>query len=190
MALGSQENADPQPSVVDLERYMELYQQADATAVVELVAALSPALLRFFRSQVSSRQQADDLLQESYLRLLQAKLPVAMEEEHRKNYLFRIATNLARSSRLGHNVPLDDVVSGASPEAHLANTSDVTRKLESLKPRQRELLWLAYVEGFSHSEIAKIVGAKAQSIRPMLARARESLASVLRGHTPVGKKTG
>jgi RNA polymerase sigma-70 factor (ECF subfamily) len=38
--------------------------------------------------------KADDLLQESYLRLLRAKLPVNMEDEHRKNYLFRIATNL------------------------------------------------------------------------------------------------
>src|SRR3954451_5276203 len=41
--------------------------------------------------------KADDLLQESYLRLLRAKLPVDMEDEHRKNYLFRIATNLLKS---------------------------------------------------------------------------------------------
>jgi hypothetical protein len=42
---------------------MERYQQADPVAPGALIAALSPALLRFFRSQVSSREQADDLLE-------------------------------------------------------------------------------------------------------------------------------
>src|SRR5258708_24151417 len=44
-------------------------QQADPKAPTALVVALSPALLRFFRSQVASREQADDLLQETWLRI-------------------------------------------------------------------------------------------------------------------------
>jgi RNA polymerase sigma-70 factor, ECF subfamily len=52
--------------------------------------------------------------------------------------------------------------------------------MDRLKPRERELLWLAYVEQFSHDEIASMVGAKSQSIRSMLARARESFARLLR----------
>src|SRR5258708_8872666 len=56
-------------SLVDLDRWMERYQQADPEAPAALVAALSPALLRFFRSQVASREQADDLLQETWLRI-------------------------------------------------------------------------------------------------------------------------
>ena len=55
--------------------------------------------------------------------------------------------------------------------------------LEELSPKQRELLWLAYVERFSHGEIATMVGAKSESIRPMLARARQSLADLLRRRT-------
>src|ERR1700685_4284275 len=42
---------------------------------------------------------ADDLLQESYLRLLKAKLPDGASDEHLKNYLFRIATNLIKDQK-------------------------------------------------------------------------------------------
>src|SRR5439155_17026108 len=54
-----------------------------------------------YLSRISGdRQVADDLLQESYYRLL--KTTVAFESEaHRRNYLYRIATNLVRDARRG-----------------------------------------------------------------------------------------
>src|SRR5258706_8501729 len=69
MESGLRENAAAQRAFVDLDRWMERYQQADPEAPAALVAALSPALLRFFRSQVASREQADDLLQDTWLRI-------------------------------------------------------------------------------------------------------------------------
>src|ERR1700757_1805027 len=69
MESGLQEKAAAQRAFVDLDRWMERYQQADPEAPAVLVAALSPALLRFFRSQVASREQADDLLQDTWLRI-------------------------------------------------------------------------------------------------------------------------
>ena len=48
---------------------MERYQQADPSAPGELINALSPALLRFFRSQSANREQAGDLLQETWMRI-------------------------------------------------------------------------------------------------------------------------
>jgi hypothetical protein len=63
MEPGILENVVSRQSSVDLDRWMERYQQADPKAPTALVVALSPALLRFFRSQVASREQADDLLQ-------------------------------------------------------------------------------------------------------------------------------
>jgi RNA polymerase sigma-70 factor (ECF subfamily) len=53
--------------------------------------------------------------------------------------------------------------------------------LRELTPRERQLLWLAYVEGMSHGEIAAAVGLKSGSIRPLLFRARRRMAEVLRG---------
>jgi RNA polymerase sigma-70 factor (ECF subfamily) len=120
---------------------------------------------------------ADDLLQESYLRLLKAKMPAPATDEHLKNYLFRIASNLIKdhkTSRRETELP-DDAASAAEP-----SDGDVTRLLAGLKPTQRELLWLAYVERFSHVEIARMLDLKPQSVRPLLSRARHALAEVLR----------
>src|ERR1700694_314604 len=64
-----QENNVAQRSLVDLDHCMERYQQADPEAPAALIAALSPALLCFFRSQPANREQADDLLQDTWLRI-------------------------------------------------------------------------------------------------------------------------
>ena len=120
----------------------------------------------------------DDLLQESYLRLLKAKLPEGVSDEHLKNYLFRIATNLSRDyqgRRAETALPEDAATTAAAPA-----DGDVARLFAGLKPSQRELLWLAYVEKFSHVEIGQMLSLKPQSIRPLLSRARHALAEVLR----------
>jgi RNA polymerase sigma-70 factor (ECF subfamily) len=48
---------------------MERYQKGDPDAPGVLIHAISPGLLRFFRSQPVSRDQADDLLQDTWLRI-------------------------------------------------------------------------------------------------------------------------
>src|ERR1700735_654974 len=71
MAPTQQESAAASPpSIAALDRLMTSYQQADPEAPAALIGALSPALLRFFRTQdLTSREQADDLLQETWLRI-------------------------------------------------------------------------------------------------------------------------
>lgn len=138
-------------------------------------------LRNYLANSLADRSLTDDILQESYLRLLAARLPADMDDAHRKNYLFRIATNLTHDpSSYLRSIPLGDRSSAHSLHDEIAGRHDMQRVLEQLKPRQRELLWLAYVERFSHAEIADVVGATVQSIRPMLARARENLAALLR----------
>jgi RNA polymerase sigma-70 factor (ECF subfamily) len=132
----------------------------------------------YLMRMLSDPAAADDLLQESYLRLLKAKLPEGAGDEHRKNYLFRIATNLLKDRKTARQeIELrDDVETTAAP----ASGGDVTRILAGLKPAQRELLWLAYVERFSHFEIAAMLNLKPQSIRPLLSRARHAFAQALK----------
>jgi RNA polymerase sigma-70 factor (ECF subfamily) len=149
---------------------------------------------------------ADDLMQESYYRFLRIRLP-EMNQDYMKNYLFRIGTNLLRDHwRQGKNapVPLVEAASASRPvgsavkqnsegssnegtEDKIHAQSDMGRVLQKMKPRERELLWLAYVEGSSHREIAEIVGLKEQSIRTMLFRARNKMAGLLRGRGLVSK---
>lgn len=125
--------------------------------------------------------RADDLLQETYLHFLQAKLPDGMTDEHRKNYLFRIATNLLHNeARSRKGAPLPEYSSVSDLAREVEERQDWARYLDQVTPRQRELLWLAYVEQFSHKEIAAMIGVGAPSIGPMLSRARERFSEILK----------
>jgi RNA polymerase sigma-70 factor (ECF subfamily) len=105
---------------------------------------------------------ADDLLQESYYRLLRAT--TAFEsDDHRKNYLFRIATNLIRGDLAQQT----------------QQRSDLARAMAQLSQRERELVLLAYGQGSTHQEIAGALGLKTGSIKPLLFRARRKLARIL-----------
>ena len=129
---------------------------------------------------------ADDLMQESYYRFLRAR-HASMSEEQAKQYLFRIATNLLRDRwRRGQgkvHVPLEDMAEVPSAEQTAESVqarSDLRGALRQLKPRELQLLWLAYVEGSTHKEISAVVGLRTVSVRPMLFRARQKLLGILR----------
>jgi RNA polymerase sigma-70 factor (ECF subfamily) len=168
-ALAAAEAAD-MPFAMDEQAFRAFY---DRTA---------PALWAYLSRLSGDRQLADDLLQESYYRLLRSR--EAFESEaHQRNYLFRIATNLVRDSRRGRfaawrSVPLPDLPGDA---ASLDDQADVKRALAQLKPRDRALLWLAYAQGSSHSEIAGMLGVKTASIKLLLYRARRRMAAILNG---------
>ena len=113
----------------------------------------------------------------------------APNEAHRRNALFRIATNLVRDHyrrRRSASVVMTTSDESALPDSSDARRTehgtDVRRALARLRPRDRELLWLAYAQGSSHREIAESLGLKTASIKLLLFRARRRLASLLRGH--------
>lgn len=129
---------------------------------------------------------ADDLVQEAYYRFLRADLKSG-DGTYQKNYLFRIATNLARDQwrALPRKQRLEEAVANCADSddrtaERVQQSSDLGRALARLKPQERQLLWLAYVDGSSHKEIAEAVGLRAGSIRLLLFRARRKLADILR----------
>lgn len=142
----------------------------------------APALRGYLCRVLGNLSAADDLLQESYLRLLRAPL-APTEESHRKHYLFRIATNLLtdhfRAAKHSFTA-LPEIPDRTHADRDFELKRDLERFLLELKPRERELLWLAYVEGYRHDEIAEFMHIRAASIRPMLFRARARLAELLR----------
>jgi RNA polymerase sigma-70 factor (ECF subfamily) len=143
----------------------------------------SRALWGYLSRTSGDRQVADDLLQECYYRLLKSR--VAFESEaHRRNYLYRIATNLVHDSRRGTRPLFADGVDVGELEAPAGHVdaeqrADVRRAMGRLKPRERALLWLAYAQGSSHSEIADVLGVKTGSIKLLLFRARRKMAALL-----------
>jgi RNA polymerase sigma-70 factor (ECF subfamily) len=121
---------------------------------------------------------ADDIVQEAFLRLLRTG-PEGGEEEWRR-YIYRVASNLVidrwRSrSRRGDDHP-PDPAAPLDPE----RDADVARTFATLTPRERALLWLAYVEGETHQEIAASLGVRRGSVKVLLFRARRRLRDLLK----------
>lgn len=144
-------------------------------------------LWAYLSRMTGDRQLADDLLQEAYYRLLRART-VLDSEAHRRNYLFRIATNLVRDGVRrryaggGALLVQDDcstVPAAGDVAADAERRADLHRAMAQLKPRERELLWLAYAQGSSHREIGDALGLKVASIKLLLFRARRKLAGLL-----------
>ena len=134
---------------------------------------------------------ADDLLQEAYYRLLRTKATFE-SDDHRRNYLYRIATNLVHDHRRrprADREPLEDPERQPAPasltgsESRAARRIDLARAMARMKPRERSMLWLAYAHGCSHEEIAQVLGLKTSSLKALLHRARRRLAGFL---TPAG----
>jgi RNA polymerase sigma-70 factor (ECF subfamily) len=130
---------------------------------------------------------ADDLLQEAYYRFLRTRTTFE-SDAHRRNYLFRIATNLVRDHRRrprheGLQVTADTAGAASLADSHTAERAvrrlDLARAMEQLKPRERSMLWLAYAQGFSHEEIAGVLGVKKASLKALLYRARQRLLGLL-----------
>lgn len=130
---------------------------------------------------------ADDILQETYYRFLRAPR-VDMDKARTKSYLYRIAGNLLRDHWRGkkrdvlftEGVNQESAAAAASTEyTQRTMNLDLERRFGELKPQERALLWLAYVEGNEHKEIARMLGLKEKSIRVLLFRARQRLSALL-----------
>jgi len=131
---------------------------------------------------------ADDLMQESYVRFLCATRPASLQSDGEvacRRYLFRIATNLLRDHwRRPRAASIEEI-----PEEFFAASSNSAQSdsqmmlgpaLSQMRPRDRQILWLAHAEGYSHREIAEVTGLASASIRLMLFRARRKIAALLR----------
>jgi RNA polymerase sigma-70 factor (ECF subfamily) len=155
------------------------------SAFLDFYARTSAPLMRYLRRLTGSGAVAEDLLQETYLRLL-SQVRVPGDEDHRRNYLFKIATNLARDhfrrEKRYRQAPDDgSVQSGVTlhPAQGAHAPADVWGVLEKVTARDRELLLLAYVEGLTHAEISEVTGLMRASLKPLLFRARRRFAAAL-----------
>ena len=162
------------------------------------------ALWSYLCRMVGNQAHADDLVQEAFCKFLVAPVG-ALDEAAQRAYLFRIATNLVIDQwrkRTREQQALDQFAPAFTPSASSALAPgaaigaaigaqigsgagqglsiDMARTFNELKPRERALLWLAYVEGSEHDEIAQSLGLKSKSIRVLLFRARHRLAGLLK----------
>lgn len=122
---------------------------------------------------------ADEVLQEAYVRMISAP---AMEDPHRKAYLYAAATNVLRDRwRKEKREKEWSELSGISERMHqnFSLPLDMAAVFDRLSPQERAVLWLAHVEEMSHREIAVILGVREKSVRVMVFRARERAKDLL-----------
>jgi RNA polymerase sigma-70 factor (ECF subfamily) len=172
------ETAEVSSSLMDEEAFRAFYERT------------SRGLWLFLVRITGERQIAEDLLQEAYYRFYRAGSAYE-SDSHRRNALFRIATNIARDAwrRRGGIVSTSiDEATGSTVDHGMDERTDLARAFERLKPRQREMLWLAYANGSSHEEIAEVVGVAPGSVKGLLRRARTKLAELLGNAIPASGK--
>jgi RNA polymerase sigma-70 factor, ECF subfamily len=148
----------------------------------------APKLFAYLLRVSGERAVAEDLLQETYCRFLLSKAP-EMNDAQQQSYLFRISTNLLRDRWRRHREsPLpENLPEPTSGPPHMDRQLELRQAFQQLKVRERQLLWLAYVEGSNHKEIARATGLGHKSVRLLLFRARRKLASLIRAGSSDGE---
>src|SRR3984957_3994735 len=149
------------PSDADLESLMVRYQQGDLSAATELVTRLSPALHRFFMMQFVSRRYADDLLQETWLRIHEVRHTYRCGQPVLP-WFYAIARNIrvdhyrkaSRAERSEEPLDANSNIPAASPDRS-AQTPDLEALLADLPPSQREVIAMLKVSGMSLEEVAR-----------------------------------
>lgn len=158
---------------------------ADHYGVVrQLFREHNRALVNFLRTRVSSEQEAQDVAQEAYVKLLQLHEPGAVS--FLRGYLFRIATNLtvdrARHTVIRHRHAREQANAGLLGDFTGVGALDVqaiTREefekavaaLNELSPRLRQAFVKHVVEGYSTSEIAAELAVDERTVRKFVTRA-------------------
>ena len=125
---------------------------------------------------------ADDIVQEAFIRIASVELREPGDEPLRR-YLFRIAGNLVADRWRRSNRERRRLAPAAQhdiPVTEAPRDLDVVRTFAELKPRERALLWLAYVEGDDHQSIAESLGVARGSVKVLLSRARARLRDLLK----------
>lgn len=165
----------------------------DARPAVDLVAlvdAYSTLLFRVAYSVLRSRNEAEDVVQDVFLRVLEHRHSLATVRDMRV-WLIRIAWNLALDrKRRKRPEQLDDnfarsLVSGTLPaDTAIEETqrfATVLREIERLPKAERHVLLLSALEELGPVEMASVLGRSESAVRALLSRARARLRERLEG---------
>ena len=177
---------------VSLETLLEGYQQADARATTELICRLSPDLLRFFLAQGTTRTEAEDLLQNTWLRIHKARhtyrtgAPVLP-------WVFAIAKHVRVDGyRKRRRIQQYEITTESLPECSppqespRAETPTFDSLIADLPESQREVLTMLKVNGLSLDEVAQATSSSVGSVKQKASRAYAKLRTLLSNSDSLG----
>lgn len=139
----------------------------------QVYEAYGPSLYRFCLLQMKNPADAEDVLQDVFVkRLYQA--PKFKSPEHERSWLYQVALNLCRDewrrSRRSE-LPLAAAAGVSLPPAELSLLDQVS----NLPEKQRTVLHLHYYQGYGLQEIARLLGVTVPTVKMRLKRGREAL---------------
>ncbi|MGM9565461.1 RNA polymerase sigma factor [Evtepia sp.] len=137
------------------------------------------SILRLAYSYLHNRSDAEEVLQDTLIRLFQTR-PSFESRDHEKAWLLRVAANLSKN-RLAYNKrraadALQDTLAAEERE----DLSFVWEAVKALPPNYRDVIHLFYCEGYSTAQIAEILDRKETTVRSALSRGRQKLRDILK----------
>lgn len=142
--------------------------------IEELVLKYSNTLYKICIVMLCNEQDAKDAVQDTFCRYLE-KRPDFANEEHGKAWLIRVASNICRDmlrARSRHpKVSIDNLSNVLAAPAQ----RDVLTELMELPPKQKAVIYLHYVDGYSVKEIADILKITESAVKKRMQRGREYL---------------
>ena len=179
--MTDQQKADPTPQAGSLESLMHRYQQADSEAAALLIQQVSPQLFRYFFFQVRERSNAEDLLQDFWLRMHHARRTYRPGEPVLP-WMYAIARRVQtddyrkRSRITKHEFQSETLPDRPSTsESESAALPDINDLLEHLPSSQRETVMLLKVAGLSLEEVARSTGTSVGAVKQKAHRAYSTL---------------
>ncbi len=174
---------------IELEALMSLYQQGDSAAVGLLIHRLSPQLQRFFLAQSVSSRYADDLLQETWMRIHQARHTYRPGQPVLP-WLYAIARHIRVDHfRKQHRSDVRELQVEELPElptppaaAAAATVPDIETLLADLPASQREVICMLKISGMSLEEVARATSSSVGSVKQKAHRAYDKLRERLSGY--------
>ena len=170
---------------VGTELYLQ-YVGGNEVALQQLVEMYSDGLVRFAYCFVASSDVAEDIMEDTFATLLSKKRKFSPRATF-KTYLYKIARNKCVDYIRFHRrfVPLEDlqnVLVFADVETDVAERErqrTLYKCLQKLPKEYRNVLQLAYLEGFTTSEVCAIMRKSTKQVYNLLFRAKQSLRILL-----------
>ena len=149
------------------------------TRAEHFMDAYGNAILRLAYSYVHNMEDAEDVLQDTLIRVLQAD-PEFESEAHEKAYLLKTATNLAKNKIEYNKRRETDELNEELVSQEKEDLSFVWEAVKKLPDTSREVIHLFYEEGYQTAQIAEILGRNESTVRSDLKRGRERLKEILK----------
>jgi RNA polymerase sigma-70 factor, ECF subfamily len=171
------------------QRLVERAQQGDSAAVGELYEAYADRIFRYFTYRVDSRQVAEDLTGEVFVRFIEGLPNYEYRTSPLLAWLYQIAharlvDHYRQSQKSRYNTNIEDITISTDEDLDTKlmlnyNQQRVRAAIKQLTEEQQQVILLRFIEGLNVQETADTMGKTTGSIKVMQHRALNALARFL-----------